>query len=152
MQYLCHKLPQIYSVCRNHNLVISSFMTYHRVCNKSNRTTLAQQKLLIFPLTSVVTTTNWFHWHQQWQRQTVPLTSAVNDKRMDMKHAWRAILMVKAYVNANWLENRYLVKIIRVITVLYFYSSVKFLNWILLIHLTVAKASILEYSMIKDQL
>jgi hypothetical protein len=38
------------------------------------------------------------------------------------------------------------------ITVLYFYSSVKLLNWILLIHLTVATASILEYSMIKDQI
>jgi hypothetical protein len=44
---------------------------------------------------------------------------------MDMKHASRAILMVKAYVNAKLLENRYFVKIIRVITVLYFYSSVK---------------------------
>jgi hypothetical protein len=27
---------QICSVCLNHNQVISSFMTYHRVCNKSN--------------------------------------------------------------------------------------------------------------------
>ena len=56
--------------------------------------------------------------------------------------------MVKSYVNAKLPENRYFVKIIRVITVLDFYSSVKLLNWILLIHLTVATASILEYSMI----
>jgi len=26
------------SVCHNHNPVLSSFMTYHRVCNKSNTT------------------------------------------------------------------------------------------------------------------
>jgi len=26
------------SVCRIHNMVISSFMTYYRVCNKSNTT------------------------------------------------------------------------------------------------------------------
>ena len=45
---------------------------------------------------------------------------------MDMKHAWRAILMVKAYVNANLLENRYFVKIIRVIAVLDFYSLYEF--------------------------
>ena len=56
--------------------------------------------------------------------------------------------MVKSYVNAKLPENRYFVKIIRVITVLDFYSSVKLLNWILLIHLTVATASILVYSMI----
>jgi hypothetical protein len=35
---LCHTWPRICSVCRNHNQVISSCMTYHRVCNKSNTT------------------------------------------------------------------------------------------------------------------
>jgi hypothetical protein len=32
------KWPRICSVCRNHNPFLSSFMTYHRVCNKSNTT------------------------------------------------------------------------------------------------------------------
>jgi hypothetical protein len=32
------KWPRICSVCRNHNPFFSSFMTYHRVCNKSNTT------------------------------------------------------------------------------------------------------------------
>ena len=31
-------MTKTYSVCRNHNPIISSFMTYHRVCNKSNKT------------------------------------------------------------------------------------------------------------------
>ena len=30
----CHIWPQICSVCLNHNSVLSSFMTYHQVCNK----------------------------------------------------------------------------------------------------------------------
>ena len=33
MEYLCHKWPQICSTCRKHFPVLSSFMTYHRVCN-----------------------------------------------------------------------------------------------------------------------
>jgi len=35
-KYLCHKWPRICSVCRNHNPVDSSFMTFfdNRVCNK----------------------------------------------------------------------------------------------------------------------
>jgi hypothetical protein len=36
-EYLCHKLTQLYFVCRNHNPVLSSFMTY-RICNKSATT------------------------------------------------------------------------------------------------------------------
>ena len=31
------KMARICSVCRNHNSVVSSFLTYHQVCNKSNR-------------------------------------------------------------------------------------------------------------------
>ena len=36
--YLCHKWRRICSVCRNHNLVFSSFMTYYFICKKSNTT------------------------------------------------------------------------------------------------------------------
>ena len=36
--YLCYKWPRICFVTRNHNLVLSSFMTYHRVFDKSNAT------------------------------------------------------------------------------------------------------------------
>jgi hypothetical protein len=38
MEYLCNKRPRICSVCRNRIPVLSSFMTYHRVCNKINTT------------------------------------------------------------------------------------------------------------------
>ena len=37
-EYLCHKSPWICSICFNHNPVLSSIMTYHQVCNKSNTT------------------------------------------------------------------------------------------------------------------
>jgi len=37
-KYLCHKWLWLCSICHNHNAVISSCMTYHRVCKKSNRT------------------------------------------------------------------------------------------------------------------
>ena len=33
MEYLCHKWPRICSTCRKHFPVLSSFMTYHQVCN-----------------------------------------------------------------------------------------------------------------------
>ena len=36
--YLCHKWLRVWSVCRKHNPVLSLFMTYHRVCNKSYTT------------------------------------------------------------------------------------------------------------------
>jgi hypothetical protein len=32
MKYLCHKWPWICSTCRKHFPVLSSFMTYYRVC------------------------------------------------------------------------------------------------------------------------
>ena len=35
---LCHKWPRICPVFRNHNPVLSLFIKYHRVCNKSNTT------------------------------------------------------------------------------------------------------------------
>jgi hypothetical protein len=37
-KYLCHKWQRICSVCRNHHPVLSSFMTFHRFCNRSNTT------------------------------------------------------------------------------------------------------------------
>jgi hypothetical protein len=37
-EYLCNKWPRKCSICRNQNPVLSPFMTYHRVCNKSNTT------------------------------------------------------------------------------------------------------------------
>ena len=37
-EHLCQKWPWICSVCLSHNLVLSSFMICHRVCNKSNTT------------------------------------------------------------------------------------------------------------------
>ena len=37
-EYLCPKWPRVCSVCRKHNPVHSSFMTYNQVCNKSNTT------------------------------------------------------------------------------------------------------------------
>ena len=38
MEYLCHKWPRICSTCREHFPVLSSFMTYHRVCYYINTT------------------------------------------------------------------------------------------------------------------
>ena len=37
-EYLCHKLPRIWSVCRNHNPVLFLFITYHWICSKSKMT------------------------------------------------------------------------------------------------------------------
>ena len=36
VEYQCHKWPRICSVGRYHNPVLSSFLTYHRTCNKDN--------------------------------------------------------------------------------------------------------------------
>jgi hypothetical protein len=33
VDYLCHKWPQIWYTCHKHSQVLSSFMTYHHVCN-----------------------------------------------------------------------------------------------------------------------
>ena len=47
-EHLFHKWPCICLVCCIHNLVLSSLMTYHRVCDKSNTTVslLEQEQLL----------------------------------------------------------------------------------------------------------
>jgi hypothetical protein len=46
--YLCHKSSCIYSICRIHNPDLSSFMTYHRDCNKSNTTRGSFARSLVF--------------------------------------------------------------------------------------------------------
>jgi hypothetical protein len=38
MEYMCHKWPRICSTCRKHFPVLSSFMTYRRVCSLINAT------------------------------------------------------------------------------------------------------------------
>jgi hypothetical protein len=38
MKYMWHKWPTMCSVCRNHNPVLFSFMTYDRVCKRSSTT------------------------------------------------------------------------------------------------------------------
>ena len=38
MKYLCHKRPPIFATCGKHFPVLSSFMTYHKVCNQINTT------------------------------------------------------------------------------------------------------------------
>jgi hypothetical protein len=47
--YLCHNWPRIRSVCRNINPVISSFLTYHRVCDKSSTTGATRGTGTAFP-------------------------------------------------------------------------------------------------------
>ena len=50
IEYQCHKWPRICSVCRHRNPVLSSFMTYLRMCNKSNTTVpRMDQELPILP-------------------------------------------------------------------------------------------------------
>jgi chemotaxis signal transduction protein len=51
MEYLCHKSPRLCSICRNHNPVLSSFMTYHRVCNQNTTadTILVKHELFTIP-------------------------------------------------------------------------------------------------------
>ena len=49
-EYLCHIWSRICSLCRNHELVLSSFMNYHRVWSQSNSTeSLVEQELLTLP-------------------------------------------------------------------------------------------------------
>ena len=38
LKNMCHKWRRICSVCRKHNPVFSSFMTYHFICQRSNTT------------------------------------------------------------------------------------------------------------------
>ena len=38
MEYLCHKWPRLCFTCRKHFPLLSSFMTYYRLCSLSNTT------------------------------------------------------------------------------------------------------------------
>jgi len=38
MEYMCYKWPRICSVCRNHDPILSSFTTNHRIYSSSNKT------------------------------------------------------------------------------------------------------------------
>ena len=46
MECQCHKWPRIYSTCRKHFPVLSSFMTYHRATRLTRRVPLVEQELL----------------------------------------------------------------------------------------------------------
>jgi hypothetical protein len=48
-KYLCHKWLWLCSICHNHNLVISSCMTYHLVRKLTGWVPLVEQELLVFP-------------------------------------------------------------------------------------------------------
>ena len=48
-EYPCHKRPRICSVCRNHNPVLSSIITYHLVCNKNKTTGVTTGKGTVYP-------------------------------------------------------------------------------------------------------
>ena len=43
MEYLCHKWPRISTTCCKHFPVLSSFMTYQRICNYINTTGATNQ-------------------------------------------------------------------------------------------------------------
>ena len=47
MEYLFNKRPQICFVCRNYNTVLYSFMTFYRICSKSD---MKEQELLTAPV------------------------------------------------------------------------------------------------------
>jgi len=49
MEYLCHKCPWIWSTCRKHFPVLSSFMAYHRVCNWINKTGVTSRVGTAYP-------------------------------------------------------------------------------------------------------
>jgi len=63
-EYLCHKWPRICSFRRKHNPVLSSFMNYHRVCNKSNTTDGTNWAGTGLPFRSIwVHTLMWWGWY-----------------------------------------------------------------------------------------
>ena len=49
MEYLRHKLSRICSNCRTHFPVLSSFMTYDRVCNYINTTGVTSEAGTAYP-------------------------------------------------------------------------------------------------------
>ena len=48
-EYLCHKWRRICPACCNHNSVLSSLMTYHRICSKRKRVLLEEKELVTYP-------------------------------------------------------------------------------------------------------
>jgi hypothetical protein len=46
---LINKWPHICSICHNYNLVLSSFLIYHQVCNKSNMTGATCRAVAAYP-------------------------------------------------------------------------------------------------------
>ena len=49
MEYLCHKWPRICSTCRKHFPVLSSFVSYHRVCIYINTTGVTSGAGNVYP-------------------------------------------------------------------------------------------------------
>ena len=49
MEYLRHKWPRICSTCCKHFPVLSSFMTYHQVCNQINTTGVTSGRGTAYP-------------------------------------------------------------------------------------------------------
>jgi len=49
MGYLCHKWPWICSVWRNNILILSSFMSHHQGCSKSNTTGVTIRSYIAYP-------------------------------------------------------------------------------------------------------
>jgi hypothetical protein len=58
-----HKWPRIGFVCRNHNPVHSSFMTYHKVCNKSSMTGATSREGTAHSSEPTVITLHLFGWN-----------------------------------------------------------------------------------------
>ena len=48
-EYLCHKWPRICFICRMHFPVLSSFVTYYRVCSQSNTTGATSEAGIAYP-------------------------------------------------------------------------------------------------------
>ena len=65
---LCDKWPRKCSVCRSHNPFLSSFMTYHQVCNKSST-----------GCATCEAGTAW--WSPSWALGFTPAFSGVNESR-----------------------------------------------------------------------
>jgi hypothetical protein len=49
MEYICHKWPRICSTWRTHFPVLSSFMTYHQICNLINKTGATSRRGTAYP-------------------------------------------------------------------------------------------------------
>jgi hypothetical protein len=61
MEFLCHKLQPICSICHNHNPVLSPFMTYCQLCRKSNKTGATYGAGIAYPQRTTKFTSG-FYW------------------------------------------------------------------------------------------